>query len=1395
MSDLNNISNNDKSVELSGQKQETLFNKFITDFSNSYFSWDEKNSRLDSIFKSKNLSSDLKKELELFLALKSDEFSSWITRLDLKKLNVFDFRKKLLSKYLELQNKRQNLKDKILSDYDIPKNQIVTIDTKIWSLSDFKIDNLLKKENLRSNFLNTIFTTLIKKQDIIKDFFLKFDILTWYTDFSQEKKDAIMKIFNNDGTLRKIDIRILDELFEAWIFNLEQKKEIVSYFIPSISLADIRRLKLYWANTDKSLNNFKESIIDSFLNENDINFDTENQDFKESILSLINEDNIKIPSLELLYSDNLSIDKLDELIETNDFNDFVNLYNKKLEEAYTHESNSEFKEWFESFKKQLLELNNVNWLDNFKEWNYIVLDLYLETDEKPDKDISKQFFKIKKLDNWEFWLSLIDSWFSSIDFMSNDSKDISYKNFITLLSKWLKINSERFIISKCNFLSKKSLDENINKWLIELTLDDKTKIELDDEYNLSKLKEEKEILESEKYKKVSELDEIKELDKKISEINLEISSTFISEEKKLELLSKLEEVLTKKEKMINELFESDDSNLSQDFLDIKDKLNEVEVNIFNLENIYSYDKLLKNLDEFDIEGKKYGLSEWLSFNSTKWIFTITKIDRNNNTIDVNWIWWISNEIQFKDFFQEFKKIKSKRLSSSLKFNDLVSNICTDTSLKSDMIDSWSGFEVKNNWIHKKWSTKNVEYDYLKSTESNELLKIENISWDKALVSFWEYDDYERNNKWEIKKDKKWDKIRKQSITMFSWSNRLVSISWLESWIKSQTANPSSIDENKDVEKTDIKWEKIKWSFLSRYLNRLSIHDIISWFKIGIDSIESYLKEWTDEKAARAAQWMFGKILPEALRDDLMTRVEDSQKKRSEEYISKLWNVDSWKATSMIIDWLKNKDAPQYLKEAGALFMLQKYGVLYAKDLYAYKWKFLFYESFWWKIWDELFEKVKSNAAKTHQNFTEEQLVYELLKEQCREKWFNWIRRRSRLHKEFKKHRNVWKEDEFQTWQNDAKDERTIWSRVWWAMWELKWGTYANARWWLEEAINKWWSMEEMNKVPFVMAFSWISYNFEQNELDKLKNFPANSRMVPILRFLSYSNDIDLINETILEVCKRYSEIKWEKEVYKDALKIFSNQKSNSISERDKIEKTEIFYKNHWKVITDILYMLNTWEESKNSYLSKMILIEKDDRVDADGTSKSWNVIFKRYFDSLHAYTWEFVFWNDDLYWDAFSWKWTSWINIHKATKELLQQVQWWTYRLASAWPAMWDEISNEIDSVIKRDYGIYWQFWKEKDLKNIIRWFIWWLLEAHGTNSMALRSLVSSNSSTVYSKSKEWWIDLTKIMRYSYSDVLDLKAEWLVNEYVDILLNWKQQSWSSKFDETIFGVKDAINNI
>jgi hypothetical protein len=47
----------------------------------------------------------------------------------------------------------------------------------------------------------------------------------------------------------------------------------------------------------------------------------------------------------------------------------------------------------------------------------------------------------------------------------------------------------------------------------------------------------------------------------------------------------------------------------------------------------------------------------------------------------------------------------------------------------------------------------------------------------------------------------------------------------------------------------------------------------------------------------------------------MTRMEEAQKKRADAYVTKLNNVDSWKATQMIEKWLLTTNSPPYMVEA------------------------------------------------------------------------------------------------------------------------------------------------------------------------------------------------------------------------------------------------------------------------------------------------------------------------------------------------------------------------------------------------------------------------------------------------------------------------------------------------
>jgi hypothetical protein len=91
-------------------------------------------------------------------------------------------------------------------------------------------------------------------------------------------------------------------------------------------------------------------------------------------------------------------------------------------------------------------------------------------------------------------------------------------------------------------------------------------------------------------------------------------------------------------------------------------------------------------------------------------------------------------------------------------------------------------------------------------------------------------------------------------------------------------------------------------------------------------------------------------------------------------------------------------------------------------------------------------------------------------------------------------------------------------------------------------------MKDMNMVPFVMVFSGMAYNFEKDILDKVKNFPGESRMLMILRMMSYKPDMDLLNATIMEICKNLEKDPKYAGILPKAQIIFNNQTNRSMSE-------------------------------------------------------------------------------------------------------------------------------------------------------------------------------------------------------------------------------------------------------
>jgi len=1400
---INNLDWVNETAELESSKKESIFNKFLSDFSKNYFTWDKKNEKIDELFNKNELTPDIKSKMEEFRSLSNSEFSEWVSPVDIEKVTTYDLRNKVITTYVDLKNRRDNLFDIFSNQFDLSDNESNLKDL-INNLSDFELNNLSKNTEKRNKYINKNIPNINKKEDLIKDFFWQFNILNEYSDLPENKKEVIRTLFNNDWTLKKIDYSVISDLFEADVFTLDEKKKIVKFFIPTISLVDIRNFNLFWNKTEDFIINKKNEISNKVLSKLSNNEELSDEK-KQFIISSIDEDKFKITTSDIVSE--ISNDDLNTIVDNLNLKDFTDTYNNFLEEINSKEWNDNFPNWKDSFIEKLNEFKNVDWIENFKEDSYIVLSLTAESDKKMDKNVTKQFFKIKDLDTWNFWMWLIDMWFPNIDFSKTDKGEFFYTNFLNSIKKWINLHWEKYEVAKCSFMSKEIIESEIKKWAIEESwIWEKTQTELDKSRKISLLESENDKIKIEIINELHKTDECSQIINEIDDISLEISglNKVISDlenkwedtsefNRRLDLLKNRKELKEDELRTIENIFlinNLEDLGLNEDSK-LYSLIKEYDDNKWEIKNIedLSEEELITILNEFDSDWKIYWFEVWTSFYSKDGVFTVDKIDSENKTIDIYSINWISTNITFQQFIDTFKDIKAKRASSSKDCSSIVNNISWDSKLDSKTTDKWNEFEFKDGGIYKKWSTKDIEYDYFK-WKDGDLVYVNNYSWDKVNISFWEYKD--------SGKDENWNKTKEKSFSMYNDTPSMtVSVSRFEAWLKREDWIPASLNEYKDVEDNNLKWADIKWSFWSRYFSRVAISEVMSGLKLWLDSIEWYLKEWSDEKAALAAQWIYWNLLPEQLRYDLMSRVEESQKKRADDYVSKLNNVDSRKASEMIAWWLLNKNSPEYLKEAWVSFMLQKYWVLYAKSwLNPYKWKFLYYESMWWKIGDEFYNQIKKEAEDNWENFREEDLIFKFIKKQCWSSWFKWVKRRSRFHKEVKKFRAIWKQEEYETWKWDAKDERTFEWRLWWAMWELLWGTYPNWVGWLEEAINKWASMEDMNMVPFVMSFSGMAYTFEQNTLDQLKNFPAQSRMIPMLRFMSLNKDMHLLNDTILRICERYKEVKWDKawSIYEDALDIFAHQETNTRDEFTKGKKTEKFYKKHWEIITNILYSLNTWDTSEDSYLSKMILIEKDDHKNSDWEIVKWDSTFKRYSDLLWMYVGEFSWWDDDLYSDAFAWAWTSWVSIQKATKTLLEQSQGWGYRNKNAWPIMWEEIKKEINAIVERDYWIYWELWKEKDLDNLLKWFISGLLEAHGTNVNALSSFVSGNSSAFASQMREWGIDLTKIMRYSYVDVNNWRADLLVTEYRKILL-WENEwdSWS-KFDETIFKVKSDVEN-
>lgn len=758
------------------------------------------------------------------------------------------------------------------------------------------------------------------------------------------------------------------------------------------------------------------------------------------------------------------------------------------------------------------------------------------------------------------------------------------------------------------------------------------------------------------------------------------------------------------------------------------------------------DLLKAKIKELDPNGEEHGFDEKTAFVTKDWIaFSIKSINTDLNHVVIEYFQWNLQSIDFNDFIKWVEDFWIERKSKAKSIEEVFED---QTS-----VESWRSFKVKDWKISKKEEKDSLEYNYLVWKDNTEIVRVNEINWGYVNVTFWEHKESKKEKEAFLMEDKSFN----------------ISISCLSSYITKYSLIPKSLEKSNNKE--EFKDDR-KGSILSRYFDNMSISDLLAWSKIWLESIEGFLKEWNEEKASRFASGYLGKFLPKELKNDLIAREESAWRKKMDDYKERLWAVDSFIAVKMIEEWLNNKNSSKFKVEAAMIFMLEGYGTLYAKwPLFKHKGSMLWYKALWGD--QDIMDEYEEEIAAADLPFDEDELIFKLLKRQCRESWYKSIKRRSRIHKEFKWLRWKWQEDEWAKGEKDCALSKTIDWRVNYSIWELGWWTYVNAMWAFKSIIWKWGSIQDLNTLPFVMVFSGDAYSYNETMLDDFKNKHCPSWMlVPMTLIMSTKSWMDLLNDTIIELSKDYAEIYQDDTIVKRALEIRKNQKNSWDNAKEKnIKETLKFYKDYWEFFARTLNMLNTWKEDKFSKTDKLIFLKKDE-----------NPIYKKYFKSFSFWVDNNATFNVEEYMaDAFEWAWTSGMHIHKAMKQNLTFQQWWGFKQWKLWPRMWKEFYNEIQAIKNRTYDDKDENKnrkiKEKLLIYNIRYMLAGIIESHGIQTYVLKSL-NGPTSQLWQKLNKWWISMEELVNKSISsdtlkDESNASGNSFLQRYADNILDWK----------------------
>ncbi len=1343
------------------QEENKFIKEFIEEQKREISNWDDYASILDELFLNGKISSDTMKKLELFK--KSKESNTW--SLDTDKNNTFEnikisdelnnaFKVNALWDYMRLKNNKQTVKNNLSKEFDFELGKIdADLNNQIDNLWFKSLSKLIWSKSKRKEFINATLKTKAPKQREL--LFLS----------NANIPDAIkqkMEVFNeqiNKYWIENLDKETLHEIdqyreVESMLYDLNNKWSNLKNFtgfIDALILA-IFDLELLSKNEIDNLieNNtphltVSEARIKWILSDADIKW------LKEGYLNLAKEDKL----LQEIFWEN--IDENIKKIPSDIFDNFIiptNFYTKTDLRKKEYIMKIWFEEFWEKLMNELIDVEKITQIskkelddniekvisnksitnrDKFQEWNFLIWNRI-----DPNTKINRVwYYAVTKIDEENNKIILTDKG-SHNKYNANEksTQEFSFNEYIEFL---------------------KEIEKNNNKWVNNhLTfIDDDTR------------------------KKMIREGSIEE-----DETTFELNSGIKIDEKQKIYRNKIEKQLESENKNSDEIHEYITTN--EEYLNQVNKIKRV-----NLE--YTKDKV----DSADPDGKEYGFDIGTSF-ITDWedgcVYTITNIniqgiidwEEEPGTVDIipenN---WKKQTVGFKDFYKTFIDKKCKRKS----------NAKTDIDVYNDVkwkVKAWEKFSMKDWKIKKNESENNYNYNYLVSekwkefTKGCDMLQIHEFQWDKVSISLWKL----------VEKDKKdTESGKEETIYSMSSDTYTITVGALNTWIKNVDLEPHHKDEANDIKEDEIETLDRKWKFTSRIFARYSFWEMIAWWKLWLDTLESYLKEWNEEHSAKLAEGFMKWALPKELQVAFQSRLEWATRKRMDEQVEMLKNLDSGPATEMVYQWLINKDTPEYKKEAAMIFMVKWYGTLYTKKaLYKHKWKFLWYEAMGWEVNDERYKKMKDRAEKDDVPFTEEALLYDLIAGQC--KWFGKPARRGRLYKELEAIMWGWKTDEIEKWKKDAGKKRNCQPRVDFAIDELKWGSYPNAMWAFEQIVNKWngWDLTLLNKVPFVMIFSWISYSFDQDLIDQFKNSPGAGRLVLSTFFASKVSMMDLYSKVVLQLSK---DLLWDV-AHAKAKKIFDKQKDSS-SEIAKIEAADDFFKEYWDKLTSAMNFLNTGKTWENSEVENFILLKTRE----ENKNEDWYDVYKQYQDVFFGVTQaEAKFDVPDYMMDAHYKWWMSWLNMYKVSSDVLKLNASSAFSKWEVATMYWEEIQEWIEAIWQRTYSENeesnrndQEFLLVDKLRQLLAWIVlnqWW-------NKNQFMWIMNWPTSVFGAKFNKWGIKAEDFIEnwLTYDQILDKKnpiSNKLFKKYADNILDGKNNSMIKLQAVTAEDVADALKN-